>query len=169
MEEPELTLVSTSDISITEMDFSNLTLEERGNEARCSQVSEFLPLVSETEASHHPPVSEPPLGKPAALAETPPAFMAAPGSLQEAFVKRKKKFIERSLQRQEEIRKKVRVSGNSQSSTTAGPLRASKGRAALGEEWRSAASAEPRTALRYSQLAEVKQQRKKKQAGSSCP
>ncbi|XP_037360635.1 centrosomal protein of 295 kDa isoform X2 [Talpa occidentalis] len=162
MEEPELTLVSTSDISITEMDFSNLTLEERGNEARCSQVSEFLPLVSETEASHHPPVSEPPLGKPAALAETPPAFMAAPGSLQEAFVKRKKKFIERSLQRQEEIRKKVRVSGNSQSSTTAGPLRASKGRAALGEEWRSAASAEPRTALRYSQLAEVKQQREEK-------
>lgn len=41
MEEPELTLTSTSDISIAEMDFANLTLEEkRENEAKsCFQVN----------------------------------------------------------------------------------------------------------------------------------
>ena len=38
MEEPELTLVSTSDISIAEMDFANLTLEEK-NEAESLQVN----------------------------------------------------------------------------------------------------------------------------------
>lgn len=37
MEEPELTLVSTSDISIAETDFANLTLEEKSeNEAKNS-------------------------------------------------------------------------------------------------------------------------------------
>lgn len=41
MEEPELTLVSTSDISIAETDFANLTLEEKEeNEAKsCFQVN----------------------------------------------------------------------------------------------------------------------------------
>lgn len=38
MEEPELTLVSTSDISIAEMDFANLTLEEK-NEGESLQVN----------------------------------------------------------------------------------------------------------------------------------
>lgn len=37
MEEPELTLVSSSDISITEMDFANLSIEEK-NEAKSFQV-----------------------------------------------------------------------------------------------------------------------------------
>lgn len=35
MEEPDLTLLSTSDISITETDLANLTIED--NEAQCSQ------------------------------------------------------------------------------------------------------------------------------------
>uniref|UniRef100_A0A2K5E601 Centrosomal protein 295 n=1 Tax=Aotus nancymaae TaxID=37293 RepID=A0A2K5E601_AOTNA len=63
---PELTLVSTSDISIAESDFANLTLEEkREDEAKsCLQVSEFLPLVSETEASDYPAVSELSIEKP---------------------------------------------------------------------------------------------------------
>lgn len=41
MEEPELTLISNSAISIAEMDFANLTLEEkRENEAKsCFQVN----------------------------------------------------------------------------------------------------------------------------------
>lgn len=40
MEEPELTLVSTSDISMPEMDFANLTLEEKEeNQAQSFQVN----------------------------------------------------------------------------------------------------------------------------------
>lgn len=39
MEEPDLTLLSTSDISITETDLANLTIED--NEAQCSQVNAF--------------------------------------------------------------------------------------------------------------------------------
>lgn len=38
MEEPELTLVSTSDISIAETDFANLSIEEK-NEAKSFQVN----------------------------------------------------------------------------------------------------------------------------------
>ncbi|PNI41202.1 CEP295 isoform 3 [Pan troglodytes] len=66
MEEPELTLVSTTDTSIAEMDFANLTLEEKSeNEAKSFfQVSEFLPLVSATEASDYPAVSELSIEKP---------------------------------------------------------------------------------------------------------
>ena len=47
MEEPELTLTSTSDISIAEMDFANLTLEEkREDEAKsCFQVN-FTALIN---------------------------------------------------------------------------------------------------------------------------
>lgn len=49
MEEPELTLISTSDISITETDFANLTLEEKGeNEAKTSfqvNLRESTPLL----------------------------------------------------------------------------------------------------------------------------
>ena len=46
MEEPELTLVSTSDISIAEMEFANLTLEEKKeNEAKSSfQVKVIAPF-----------------------------------------------------------------------------------------------------------------------------
>lgn len=41
MEEPELTLVSSSDISITEMDFANLSIEEK-NEAKSFQVNAII-------------------------------------------------------------------------------------------------------------------------------
>jgi hypothetical protein len=42
MEEPDLTLVSNSDISITETDLANLTLEDReDNEAQFFQVNAF--------------------------------------------------------------------------------------------------------------------------------
>lgn len=49
MEEPELTLVSTSDISVAETDFANLTLEEKGEiEAKsCFQVN-LVTLSSNT-------------------------------------------------------------------------------------------------------------------------
>lgn len=47
IEEPELTLVSTSDISIAEMDLANLTLEERkGNEAKSSSQVNFIALFN---------------------------------------------------------------------------------------------------------------------------
>lgn len=43
MEEPELTLLSTSDVSIAEVDFANLTLGERKeNEAESFQVIHLI-------------------------------------------------------------------------------------------------------------------------------
>lgn len=43
MEEPELTLVSTSDVSIAEVDFANLTLGDRKeNEAESFQVIHLI-------------------------------------------------------------------------------------------------------------------------------
>lgn len=49
MEEPELTLVSTSDVSIAETEFANLTLEERENEAKNTfQVNVIAPFNMNT-------------------------------------------------------------------------------------------------------------------------
>ncbi|KAM5223931.1 centrosomal protein of 295 kDa isoform 1-T1 [Hipposideros larvatus] len=173
MEEPELTLVSTSDISIAEMDFANLTLEEkRDNEATSFQVSEFMPLAPETETSDFSAVSEHSVEKQTTLpTETFPKFIPVPGSLQEAFVKRKKSFIERSSQRQKEIRSKIRVSENSQSkiikgkSSTGSSVSRLKGvnRVSLPEDRKTAQALMRQRALRlYNQLAEVKQQKEEK-------
>uniref|UniRef100_A0A671FUZ8 Centrosomal protein 295 n=1 Tax=Rhinolophus ferrumequinum TaxID=59479 RepID=A0A671FUZ8_RHIFE len=173
MEEPELTLVSTSDISMAEMDFANLTLEEKEeNQAQSFQVSEFMPLVPETETSDYPAISEHCVEKPTTLStETIPKFTPVPGSLQEAFVKRKKSFIERSSQRQKEIRSKIRVSENSQSKIIKGqsspgssvsPLK-STNRVSLPEDRKTAqALGHQRTLRFYNQLAEVKQQKEEK-------
>ncbi|KAM6158557.1 centrosomal protein of 295 kDa [Rhynchocyon petersi] len=89
MEEPELTLVSTSDNSIAEADFETLNLEEKSeNEAKsCFQDDDAI--------NKH------------VLAET--EFITVPENLQEAFFQRKKHFIERSIQRQKEIRSKTQV------------------------------------------------------------
>ncbi|XP_069845608.1 centrosomal protein of 295 kDa isoform X2 [Dipodomys merriami] len=76
MEEPDLTLVSSSDISIAETSFANLTIEENGS--NCTQVTEYLPS---TETSDYP---------------TPAASTAVSGSLQAA------SFIKRSYQGQKE-------------------------------------------------------------------
>ncbi|XP_019487733.1 PREDICTED: centrosomal protein of 295 kDa isoform X2 [Hipposideros armiger] len=173
MEEPELTLVSTSDISIAEMDFANLTLEEkRDNEATSFQVSEFMPLAPETETSDFSAVSEHSVEQQTTLStETLPKFIPVPGSLQEAFVKRKKSFIERSSQRQKEIRSKIRVSENSQSkiikgkSSTGSSVSCLKGvnRVSLPEDRKTAQALMRQRALRlYNQLAEVKQQKEEK-------
>nr|XP_031531262.1 centrosomal protein of 295 kDa isoform X6 [Vicugna pacos] len=172
MEEPDLTLISTSDISIAETDFANLTLEEkRENEAKsCFQVSEFLPLVSETENSDYPAVSEHPVEKPTVSAETLLNFPATSETLQEAFVKRKKSFIERSSQRQKEIRNKIRVSENSQAKiikekpTGSFQLKGvNKVRVSLPEDRKTAQAHMHQRALRlYRQLAEVKQQKEEK-------
>ncbi|KAM9219783.1 centrosomal protein of 295 kDa isoform 2-T2 [Dugong dugon] len=179
MEEPELTVVSTSDISIAETDFENLTLEERSEtEAKsCFQVSEFLPLVPETETSPCPSVSEH-SGEELVTqpAETLPKFIAVPEtaipeSLQEAFLKRKKTFIERSTQRQKEVRNRVHVTGNSQVKAAEKPTGSSvshlkgvsKVRVSLSEDRRTAQALMCQRALRsYNQLAEVKQQKEEK-------
>ncbi|XP_059874082.1 centrosomal protein of 295 kDa isoform X1 [Delphinus delphis] len=174
MEEPELTLISNSDISIAEMDFANLTLEEkRENEAKsCFQVSEFLPLLSETQNSDCPAASEHPVEKPAVCAETLSKFTATPGSLQEAFMKRKKAFMERSSQRQKEIRNKIRVSGSSQTKIVkekpTGSLVShlkgvNKVRVSLPEDRKTAQAHMHQRALRlYHQLPEVKKQKEEK-------
>ncbi|XP_054433675.1 centrosomal protein of 295 kDa [Pteronotus mesoamericanus] len=173
MEEPELTLVSTSDVSIAEMDFANLTLEERENEAESLQVGGFLPPESETENSDYPAPSEHFVEKPTtATSETLPKFTPVPGSLQEAFVKRKKSFIQRSCQRQKEIRNKRQVSKNSEShvikrksaGSSATHLKGvSKVRVSLPEDRKTAQALMQQRALRlYNQLAEVKQQKEEK-------
>uniref|UniRef100_A0A8C5JXQ1 Centrosomal protein 295 n=1 Tax=Jaculus jaculus TaxID=51337 RepID=A0A8C5JXQ1_JACJA len=107
MEEPELTLVSISDISIAETDFANLALEESENEAKsCLQVS---CLICQWETLLYK-VSN-------FLKQTLPKSTALPESLQEAFAKRKKSFMERSYQRQREIQSKARASKNTQVKT----------------------------------------------------
>ncbi|XP_059042432.1 centrosomal protein of 295 kDa isoform X3 [Mustela lutreola] len=177
IEEPELTLLSTSDISIAEMDLANLTLEERkGNEAKSSsQVSELLPFVTVTETLDYPDVSEHCTEEHMFVsAETPPKIIALPGSLQEAFIKRKKSFIERSSQRQKEIKNKIRISENSQikiakEKPTGSSVNCLKGvnkvkvRVSLPEDRKTAEALMHQRALRsYNQLAEVKQQREEK-------
>ncbi|XP_017353909.1 LOW QUALITY PROTEIN: centrosomal protein of 295 kDa [Cebus imitator] len=162
MEEPELTLVSTSDISIAEIDFANLTLEEKGeDEAKsCSQVSEFLPLVSETEGSDYPAVSELSIEKPkTASTESPPRFTPISGSLQEAFINRKKTFMERSHQRQKEITIKEKPSIGSSVSHLRGVNKVR----ALPEDRKTTQALRHQRSLRlYNQLAEVKQQKEEK-------
>uniref|UniRef100_A0A673TDN1 Centrosomal protein 295 n=1 Tax=Suricata suricatta TaxID=37032 RepID=A0A673TDN1_SURSU len=174
MEEPELTLVSTSDISTAEMEFANLTLEEnKENEAKSSfQVNECLPLQSE-ETSDYPAVSEHCVEEPGTvLTETPLKLRAIPGSLQEAFIKRKKSFIERSSQRQKEIKNKTYSSEKSQikivkEKPTGSSVSRLKGvnkvRVSLPEDRKTAQALMRQQALRlYNQLAEVKQQREEK-------
>ncbi|XP_058145336.1 centrosomal protein of 295 kDa isoform X4 [Dasypus novemcinctus] len=115
MEEPELTF-SNSDISVAETDFESLTLEEkREYKAKSFQVGEFLPLVPETETSDSPAISENSgtMGPPQPAETLVPKCTVIPGSLQEAFLIRKKPFITKSSQRQKEIKNKVRVSENS--------------------------------------------------------
>ncbi|XP_033620172.1 centrosomal protein of 295 kDa isoform X4 [Fukomys damarensis] len=163
MEEPELSLVSTSDISIDETDFANLSLEEKKeNEAKsCFQVSEFLPVKSKTETLAHPLVSE--------LMQKSTGSTAIPESLQEAFVRRKKSFMERSYQRQKEIRSKTRVFEHSKSKTVKKPstgssvssLRVNKVTMCLPEE-RTQALLHKRALRLYNQLSEVKQQKEEK-------
>ncbi|XP_054950739.2 centrosomal protein of 295 kDa isoform X15 [Pan paniscus] len=204
MEEPELTLVSTTDTSIAEMDFANLTLEEKSeNEAKSFfQVSEFLPLVSATEASDYPAVSELSIEKPRTAstgkpwtastllmesryfayfrhkflfppAETPRRLTPIPGSLQEAFIKRKKSFMERSHQRQKEIRNKIHVSENSHiktvkekpsiSSSVSHLKGVNKVTASFPEDRKTTQALRHQRGLRlYNQLAEVKQQKEEK-------
>ncbi|XP_036180595.1 centrosomal protein of 295 kDa isoform X2 [Myotis myotis] len=171
MEEPELTLVSASDISIAEMEFANLSIEEK-NEAKSFQESEFLPLVPETENSKYPAAPDHSVEKPAAVsAETLSKFTPAPGSLQEAFAKRKKSFIERSCQRQKEIRNKTHVFRNPENQEIKPTLSIgshvnglkSQVRVSLPEDRKAAQALKHQRTLRlHNQLPEVKRQKEEK-------
>ncbi|NXI44623.1 CE295 protein, partial [Galbula dea] len=128
MEEPELTLISSNDISIAESDTDHTNPEKRkdgiNNPAGVDQSEwnvfteeqEFLPLAPDADHSvivrpdgsskaQNPSDSHfPPHQTAVMLME----FAATPGSLQESFLKRKKNFIQKSLQRVEEIKNKER-------------------------------------------------------------
>ncbi|XP_055970784.1 centrosomal protein of 295 kDa [Sorex fumeus] len=97
MEEPDLTLVSLSDVSI-ETDFFALSLEEKENEAQSSFQASPCPHATghcATEASGHSP--------------------QLTGSLQGAHVARNQPFTTRCSQRQKQLQNKTRASENSQS------------------------------------------------------
>ncbi|XP_041513073.1 centrosomal protein of 295 kDa isoform X3 [Microtus oregoni] len=148
MEEPDLTLVSTSDISIAETDLANLTLEERGSEAQsCSQAG-----PCSTETSVFGAVLESGMDQP----------QVAPS----VTMKRKKTFMERSYQRQREMRNKTQLTTGLSLSRRKG---VSKVRAPLPEEKRTTQSLIHQRALRlYRQLAEVKQPREEKTKQEVC-
>ncbi|XP_074996244.1 centrosomal protein of 295 kDa isoform X5 [Calonectris borealis] len=129
MEEPELTLISSNDISIAESDIEH-TNQEKIKEDKISNPAcvdqsefnvfteerEFLPLAPDADYSvfvrpdssskaQNPNDSHFPSHQSAVMLLE---FAATPGSLQESFLKRKKNFVQKSLKRVEEIKKRER-------------------------------------------------------------
>ncbi|XP_074716393.1 centrosomal protein of 295 kDa [Strix uralensis] len=129
MEEPELTLISSNDISIAESDIEHTNQEkikeDKINHPACVDQSEFnvftegkefLPLAPDADYSvflrpdssstaQSPNDSHLPSHQTAVMLLE---FAAAPGSLQESFLKRKNNFIQKSLKRVEEMKKRER-------------------------------------------------------------
>ncbi|NXU74724.1 CE295 protein, partial [Oreotrochilus melanogaster] len=128
MEEPELTLISSNDISIAESDIEHnqeKIKEDKINNSTCvdqsefnafPEVREFLPLAPDVDNSVfvrpdgsskalNPNDSHFPSHQTAVMLLE---FAATPGSLQESFLKRKKNFIQKSLRRVEEIKNRER-------------------------------------------------------------
>ncbi|NXF32601.1 CE295 protein, partial [Nyctibius bracteatus] len=129
MEEPELTLISSNDISFAESDIEHTDREkiqeDKINNPACVDQSEFnvlteergfLPLAPDADYSvlvrpESSPKAQRPNDGPSPSHQTAVMlleFAATPGSLQESFSKRKKNFIQKSLKRVEEIKKKER-------------------------------------------------------------
>nr|XP_033806375.1 centrosomal protein of 295 kDa isoform X2 [Geotrypetes seraphini]XP_033806376.1 centrosomal protein of 295 kDa isoform X2 [Geotrypetes seraphini] len=126
MEEPELTLISLNDSTVTvpdleqtkreenrESEINNLTHTTDDPEFRSSSRSGFLPFLSEVDDSifieHDSLIDQCSAVRPSSSQQF--AVMqldvaSCPGSLQEAFLKRKMDFIKRSCQRLEEIKKR---------------------------------------------------------------
>ncbi|NXE96249.1 CE295 protein, partial [Menura novaehollandiae] len=129
MEEPELTLISSNDISIVESDIGDTNQvkikEDTKDNPACVDQSrfnvfteerEFLPLAPDADYSaFRRPDSSPKAQSPnnnhcpshqtaVMLLE----FAATPSSLQKCFLKRKQNFIQESLKRVEAIKKKER-------------------------------------------------------------
>ncbi|NXW35557.1 CE295 protein, partial [Phaetusa simplex] len=129
MEEPELTLISSNDISIAESDVERPNQEkikeDKINNPACvdqpdcnvfTEETEFLPLAPDANYSvflgpdgsseaQSPDDSHVPSHQTAVMLLE---FAVTPGSLQESFLKRKKNFIQKSLKRVEEIKKRER-------------------------------------------------------------
>ncbi|XP_075347213.1 centrosomal protein of 295 kDa isoform X1 [Mycteria americana] len=129
MEEPELTLVSSNDISIAESDMEHTNQEkikeDKINNPACvdqpecnvfTEEREFLPLAPDADYSvfvrpdssskaWSPNDSHSPSHQTAVMLLE---FASTPGNLQESFLKRKKNFIQKSLKRVEEIKNKER-------------------------------------------------------------
>ncbi|NXG13180.1 CE295 protein, partial [Grallaria varia] len=131
MEEPELTLISSTDISIAESDTENINQEKTEDkmdnptcvdQSECNvftEEREFLPLAPD--ADYSTPDADysafvRPVSSPKAQSHCPShqtavmklEFAATPGSLQKSFLKRKQNFIQESLKRVEEIKHKER-------------------------------------------------------------
>ncbi|KFO86962.1 Centrosomal protein KIAA1731, partial [Buceros rhinoceros silvestris] len=129
MEEPELTLISSNDISIAESDIEHANQEKmkegKINNAACvdqsefnlfTEEQEFLPLTPDADFSMCVRPDGSSKGQSPSdghflshqTAVMPLEFAATPGSLQESFLKRKKNFIQKSLKRLEEIKNRER-------------------------------------------------------------
>ncbi|NWR87455.1 CE295 protein, partial [Furnarius figulus] len=128
MEEPELTLISSSDISIAESDTEHINqekIEDKINSPACvgqskcnifTEEREFLPLAPDADRlAFVRPDSSPKAQSPnnshcpshqTAVMQL--EFTARHGSLQKSFLKRKQNFIQESLKRVEEIKNKER-------------------------------------------------------------
>ncbi|NXF74384.1 CE295 protein, partial [Sclerurus mexicanus] len=128
MEEPELTLISSSDISIAESDIEHINqekIEDKINNPECvgqskcnifTEEREFLPLAPDADYSAFVrPDSSPNAQSPnnshcpshqTAVMQL--EFTTTHGRLQKSFLKRKQNFIQESLKRVEEIKNKER-------------------------------------------------------------
>ncbi|NXR10441.1 CE295 protein, partial [Semnornis frantzii] len=128
MEEPELTLISSNDVSVAESDTEHTNQEkikDKINNPACVDQSEFNLFTEEQELSTLVPdtgcsvLIRPDGSSTAQSASASPfpshqtavmllEFAATPGSLQENFLKRKKNFIQKSLKRVEGVKNKER-------------------------------------------------------------
>ncbi|XP_062830612.1 centrosomal protein of 295 kDa isoform X2 [Anolis carolinensis] len=127
MEEPDLTLISSNDISAAESDLELCIQTESGNEksenlsnSDCIEVKSspesrrFLPLTSEVDDSistQSDQLSGTQSTQEECEEKTKPALVTtAPTSLQESFLRRKKDFIERSSKRVEKLKSRDKSS-----------------------------------------------------------
>ncbi|NXM20157.1 CE295 protein, partial [Ploceus nigricollis] len=129
MEEPELTLISSNDISIVELDIEHPNQEKIKEDAMDNSASvdqsecnvyteerEFLPLVPDADYSAFKRPDSSPKAQSPNKSHCPShqtavmllEFAATPGSLQKSFLKRKQNFIQESLKRVEAIKNKER-------------------------------------------------------------
>ncbi|NXS96961.1 CE295 protein, partial [Jacana jacana] len=206
MEEPELTLISSNDISIAESDTQHPEQEKPEedkisnpgcvDQSEFNEETEFLLLAPDADYSacvrpagssqaQSPSDSRLPSHQTAVMLLE---FGAAPGSLQESFLKRKKDFIQKSLKRVEEIKNKERDNEKPEArgfqrrrseklSRQKGSLLASENQGAVGWQLRKVgevkvSSAEDRksgememhqrASRPYHQLAEVKSRKEEK-------
>ncbi|KAJ6664917.1 hypothetical protein lerEdw1_005889 [Lerista edwardsae] len=129
MEEPELTLISSNDISTVESDLElfsqgdgkqgktdNLSYRNHSEVKSCPKSGEFLPLNLEvdddasTKPDNYPSGTQIP--KEDCLTQKHKTeFTSVPESLQESFLKRKRDFIERSSKRLEKLKSRERCTG----------------------------------------------------------